>query len=149
MRLTNFSFLVSAICFLSIWLRELGIFSGLSLAPLKNLGSWDVHYLGNPITPSRPIQSFHLGNPLPPWTQNPPNGPCNYFAAKALNPIPICSVLWKVQISCKILVVIFSGYLYFFGNTTAPLTPYSTPTPLTQPLSLQSPNFLGQDPQKP
>ena len=66
--------------------KRTGIFSGLSLAPLKNLGSWDVHYLGNPITPSGPIQSFHLGNPLPPWTLNLPHGPCNYFAAKALNP---------------------------------------------------------------
>ena len=82
MRLTNFSIQLSS----SIWLRELAIFSGLSLAPLKNIGSWDVHYLGNPITPSGPIQSFHLGNPLPPWTQNLPHGPCNYFAAKALNP---------------------------------------------------------------
>ena len=60
-----------------------GNFSGLCLAELKQSGSWDVHYLGNPITLFGPIwyNPFTLGPLCPPWTQNPPHGPCNSFVA--------------------------------------------------------------------
>ena len=41
-----------------------GHFSWLSLAQIKNLGSWDVHYPRNPLTPFGPMDGFSLDFPL-------------------------------------------------------------------------------------
>ena len=53
-----------------------GHFSWLSLAQIKNLGSWDVHYPGNPLTPFGPMDGL---TPSPLGTES-PHGHCNPFA---------------------------------------------------------------------